>query len=93
MDAPERRFGPYLILIDGDHAVVTREDGHPPEPGWYEMQHMKSMAFGGDTAAVEVFPRQADLVDGQNQRHLWRVEAESVPNLRNGQNIASAGET
>jgi hypothetical protein len=79
------QFGPYTIDVDGDHATIWRTDDAKVEPTFYEMQHMKSLAFGGAERAVEVFPRSSDLVDGQNQRHLWRVpEGFEVPNLRTG---------
>lgn len=77
-----RKFGPYLIEVEGDHATIRREDNSPVEPTFYEMQHMKCMAFGGPGVAIEVFPAARDLIDGQNQRHLWRVEYDSVPNLK-----------
>ncbi len=79
-----RRFGPYEIERDGNQATIRRLDGAPVEPTFYELQHMKSLAFGGPATAIEVFPAAVDLVDGQNQRHLWLVEHESVPNLRTG---------
>jgi hypothetical protein len=78
----ERKFGPYLIDVTGKHCTIRREDNGPVEPTFYEMQHMKCMAFGGPATAVEIFPAARDLIDGQNQRHLWQVDKDSVPNLR-----------
>lgn len=77
-----RTFGPYIINIEGSHAIIRRADGKTADPTFYEMQHMKCLAFGGPAWAVEVFPAAKELVDGQNQRHLWRVERGDVPNLR-----------
>ncbi len=81
-------FGPYTIawnVNEPAHAVIRRADGAPPEPTWYEMQHMKCIAFGSHARAVEVYPAQADLYDTANMRHLWCVpEAIQVPNLRTG---------
>ncbi len=78
-----RVFGPYVVQFeDESHVVIRREDGAPVEPTFYEMQHMKSLAFSGPATAIEVYPAARDLVDGANQRHLWRVERDSVPNLR-----------
>lgn len=48
------------------------------------MQHMKSMTFGGPATSIEVFPAASQLVDGQNHRHLWLVDSETVPNLKTG---------
>lgn len=81
---PMRKFGPYLIEIEGKHATISTEDGSPAEPTFYEMQHIKCLAFGGRSVAIEIFPDTVDLVDGQNQRHLWLVDKDGVPNLRNG---------
>ena len=69
-------FGPYTVSIDQkqpDHAVIRRADGLPPEPTWYEIQHMKCLAFGSHARAVEVFPAQSKLYDTANMRHLWAV--------------------
>ena len=80
---PTIRFGPYLIEIEsGDHAIISREDDAKVEPTFYELQHMKSIAFGGPAAAIEIFPAMRDLVDGANQRHLWKVDPKTIPNLR-----------
>jgi len=80
----ERTFGPYAIDAEDNHCSIRRHDGLPVEPTFYEMQYMKDMAFGGTATAVEVFPAHRHLVDGQHQRHLWRVDADHVPNLHTG---------
>jgi hypothetical protein len=78
----DKRFGPYLVEVENEkHAVIRREDDQPVEPTFYEMQHIKCIAFGGPATAVEILPSSRDLIDGQNQRHLWKVERDSVPNL------------
>jgi len=78
----EREFGNYLVENqEENHVVIRRVDGSPVEPTFYELQHMKDMAFGGSATAVEVFPAHRNLVDGQHQRHLWKVDHSSVPNL------------
>jgi hypothetical protein len=70
----EREFGPYLINVDGNHCTIRRRDGSAVEPTFYELQHIKCMAFGGPALAVEVFPSASELVDGENQRHLVEHE-------------------
>lgn len=83
-----KAFGPYTVSIDAyhpDHAVIRRADGQPPEPTWYELQHMKELAFGSHVRAVEVFPEADKLYDTANMRHLWRLPAEiSTPCLSTG---------
>ncbi len=81
-------FGPYTVSINATHpghAVIRRADGAPPEPTWYELQHMKCLAFGSHVRAVEVFPAQAKLYDTANMRHLWLVPDDvAVPCLSDG---------
>lgn len=81
-------FGKYYIERHNEkHAVISSIEGGDVEvnPSFYEMQHIKSIAFGGRAVAVEVFPDQTELVDGQNHRHLWLMEKEAVPNLKTGE--------
>jgi hypothetical protein len=77
----EVSFGDYLVSLEANnHAIirhkVTDED---VQPSFYEMQIMKCIAFGGDAAAIEIFPKQRDLFDGQNQRHLWKMDVNEFP--------------
>lgn len=88
----ERRFGPYLIEVIGNHATIWREDLKPVEPTFYEMQYMKDLAFGGCATAVEVFPSHRNLVDGAHQRHLWEVDEKQVPNLHTGEGVNHKGD-
>lgn len=82
------QVGPYIAELDSDdHLVIRREDGKPCEPEWYELWRLKNMAFGTGALAVEIFPTADKLVDGQNQRHLWRVPAAILPCLKDGRRI------
>lgn len=89
-------FGPYTVSIDTNspgHAVVRRADGAPPEPTWYEMQHMARIAWGSHAWAVEMFPPASELVDTANMRHLWLVpDSIEVPNLATGASWNWCGE-
>lgn len=38
---------------------------------WAEKQRIKNEIFGQDCAAIEVFPKTADLVDEANMYHIW----------------------
>jgi len=81
----DQRFGPYMISMESEgHAVIWPADldGSPVNPTWYELQHMKALAFGAQACAVEVFPPTRKLVDGQNQRHLWLVDYEAIPHFQ-----------
>lgn len=77
-------FGVYLVEVDCNHATIVHKDNIEAQPSFYEMQCIKNQAFGGASTVVEVFPANRDLIDGQNQRHLWEVDPEGVPNLATG---------
>lgn len=85
-DPTEREFtfGDYVVVVAANHAVIYRKDAGEPQPTFYEMQCIKNQAFGGASTVVEVFPANRDLVDGQQQRHLWEVDPKGVPNLATG---------
>lgn len=88
-----RTFGLYRFAEqDAGHLVITRIDGEPAEPGWYELQTMARMAWGQGALAVEIFPPGRELVDGQHQRHLWLVPdglAGTFPSLCDGRRWVS----
>jgi hypothetical protein len=77
----ERQFGNYLISLESNkHAIIRHVNiDEDVQPTFYEMQILKCIAFGGDSIAVEIYPRQKDLFDGQNQRHLWKIELDEFP--------------
>lgn len=53
------------------HLVVA----HDGTITWDQLQAIKSLVWGQDVRAVEVFPRDADVVNTGNYRHLWRLGA------------------
>jgi hypothetical protein len=77
----ERQFGNYLISLESNkHAIIRHIDvDKDVQPTFYELQMLKCIAFGGDAIAIEIYPRQCDLFDGQNQRHLWKIEIDEFP--------------
>ena len=79
-----QEFGDYVVDVENNtHGMIIRKDGQPPQPTFYELQYMKDIMFGNDQVAIEVFPTGQDLMDGSNIRHLWLMDRDSVPNLRN----------
>lgn len=80
-DDDEKQFGNFMLSRESKrhgvirHIVVDKE----VNPTFYEFQCMKNMIFGGDKAAVEIFPKNRDLFDGQNQRHLWMINPIEFP--------------
>lgn len=45
---------------------------------WDDLQWLKAAVGFGDREAVEVFPRDCDVVNVANMRHLWVLPAGSV---------------
>jgi hypothetical protein len=58
----------------------TKLDGNRWQDGiaWEELQEIKADVGYADFDAVEVFPRQSDVVNVANMRHLW-VMPDPVP--------------
>lgn len=57
-------FGTVMRLL------FRRHDGGA-RFGWTQLQKMKNELAGEYRVAIEVFPRECDLVDAANCRHLW----------------------
>lgn len=49
------------------HATITSHD----EPKWRDKQWIKNQIFGEEAQALEVFPKESQLVDGAPMYHLW----------------------
>lgn len=51
--------------------------------GFYLLQDVKDEVLGRNVAAVQIFPRSDDLVDGSNTYHLWTWDCieDQLPNL------------
>jgi hypothetical protein len=43
---------------------------------WDELQEIKRQAGYGDAVAVEIFPKDSDIVNVANMRHLWVIPYE-----------------
>lgn len=63
------------------HLKVWRYSGKD-KITWDQLQAVKNEYLGPDVVAIEVYPRQDDLVNSTNMRHLWEVPKHiAVPNL------------
>lgn len=49
------------------HATITSHQ----EPTWSEKQWIKNQLFGPEAHAIEVFPKESQLVDEADMYHLW----------------------
>lgn len=61
------------------HLMVRRHDAAAVR-SWHDLQRIKSTlpVAGPDRVAVEVYPRDDELVDDANIYHLWLLPAEMV---------------
>ncbi len=55
------------------HLAVSSLSG--VRPSWWEMQRIKNELAGESATAVEVYPPQAEVVDGADMFHIWVVAA------------------
>jgi len=51
------------------HAAIRNLES--TEVTWYEKQEIKNKIFGESAVAIEIYPKQDELVDGANMYHLW----------------------
>ena len=69
---------------------LTRNGDWQEGISWDDLQRLKFECGRGDKWAVEIFPRQFDLVNVANMRHLWVLnEAPAYAWIRNKQQGAA----
>jgi hypothetical protein len=69
---PVESFGDPSALRLSVNRVTLKLDGHWSEDiTWEELQRLKREAGYGGWYAVEVYPREKDVVRDCNMRHLW----------------------
>ena len=56
--------------------TIFRKDNMPVE-SWYDMWNIKNKIWGDEVLAVEIYPKRSELIDGCNQRHLFKLNIES----------------
>lgn len=59
---------PAFSLIE---LLMIRRHDEQPVHSWSDLQRIKNELIGNDRMAVEVYPREEDLVDSANMYHLW----------------------
>lgn len=61
----------FNVLVDDDlgHLAVSHND----DLDWDTLQVIKNKIWGENARAIEVYPRQSELVNNANLRHLWRL--------------------
>lgn len=51
--------------------LIVRGQINNQEPGWRDMQRIKDELIGTEYEAVQVYPKQADIVDQADVYDLW----------------------
>lgn len=69
----EREVRGYRVLID--HVIGHLTVYHGGEVPWEHLQEIKSLVWGRDARAIEVYPADSNIVNSVNARHLWLLGA------------------
>lgn len=70
----------YQVTVDD--ALGKLCVAHDGSMSWDRLQEIKTIVWGPDARAIEVYPRAADVVNNGCFRHLWRLgEDDFCPDL------------
>ena len=77
-----REDNKYVVMIrtvktdwgEVEHAAFRNLEGN--DIPWAEKQKIKNEIFGPERIALEVFPKESELVDAANMYHLWVLPVE-----------------
>ncbi len=69
----------YTSIGPVSHLKVRRHDGKTNRLTWDELMVIKNEMLGEDVLAVEIFPRDCDVVNEANVRHLWELPDGFLP--------------
>lgn len=70
------------ITLKNHQLTISRKDDKPIE-SWYDIWNIKNQILGYDTTAIEIYPSVDDLIDGQNQRHLFILDTKEKISFEN----------
>ncbi len=69
----------YTPLGPVSHLKVRRHDAGTNRLTWDELMMIKNEMLGEDALAIEIFPRNCDVVNEANVRHLWELPEGFLP--------------
>ena len=70
----------YEVTVDD--ALGKLCVAHDGTMSWDRLQVIKNAVWGSDARAIEVYPREANVVNNGCYRHLWRLgEGDFCPDL------------
>lgn len=80
----------YMIWVtkQNNQITIARKDDSEVE-SWYDMWNIKNQLFGEDTNAIEIYPSRQNLIDGQNQRHLFLLDYNGKIDFENAYKIVN----
>jgi len=78
----------YIICEETDRNQITifRKDNMSVE-SWYDMWNIKNKIWGDEVLAVEIYPKRSELIDGCNQRHLFKLNIEGKIDFGNASQL------
>lgn len=82
-------FTDHIRTLDICGYQVTVDDAlgklcvaHDGAMSWDRLQEIKTIVWGAEARAIEVYPRTADVVNNGCYRHLWRLcDGDFCPDL------------
>lgn len=70
----------YQVTVDDNLGKLCV--AHDGSMSWDRLQEIKTIVWGPDARAIEVYPRAEDVVNNGSYRHLWRLgEVDFCPDL------------
>lgn len=72
----ENESGANRLSISRTDRSATRPGSSTDGITWDELQELKRQAGFGDRDAVEIYPKDQDVVNVANMRHLWILDRE-----------------
>lgn len=62
------------LRISVNRTMINNRGEWIPDISWEELQEVKRLIGYGDHLAVEIYPRDKDVVNVANMRHLWLID-------------------
>lgn len=63
------------------HIRIIRLDKEPIM-NFMDMQEIKNDLLGAEVEAIQVFPKESNMINGSNTYHMWSWEGLDTPNLK-----------
>lgn len=63
--------GVFIPEIGVCYRIMIRDNLARPIHNWHDFQRIKNELFGEEFEAIELYPKQSQLVDDANIYHLW----------------------